>query len=73
MIIKQYPFAAVKKQKTFFDVWQWNLYKMKWVRLVSARFSDEVYANRSAERISNEIEEMLKNNQKIPEPLVDKN
>lgn len=72
--------AAVKKRRytdligggtSFcYDIWQWNVFKMKWVRVLNAcGYGDLEYAERDAREMSRETQEMLDNNRTPPEPL----
>jgi hypothetical protein len=70
-IVAQFDWAAVKKRKkdglVSYDVWQWNVYKMKWVRLANAGgFGFLRDAAKCAKELSDETEQMLHNNQTKP-------
>lgn len=53
-----------------FDVWQWNLFKMKWVRLshTACGFAYKKDADACAKRLSDEIARMLASNRAPPPP-----
>jgi len=75
-VVKQFPWAAVKKQIredgiASYDVWQWNLFKMKWVRLANTAcgFGSASDAAVSAKELSDEIDQMFKNNKNPPPSL----
>lgn len=74
-VVSQHPWTAVKQRVrdgyTSYDMWEWNVWKMKWVRLANTgcgfgRLSD---ADRCALERSNEIAAMLANNAQTPPPL----
>jgi hypothetical protein len=79
----QYRWAAVKARRIeepgedgiesydVYDVWQWNLYKMKWVRLANTAcgFSELRNAQACAKGLSDEIDQMLQANKNPPPSL----
>ena len=74
-VVAQYEWAAVKEVidglRPSYDIWEWNLYKLKWVRLTNTAcgFGAKETACSIAQRRSNEISEMLKANSSPPAPL----
>lgn len=75
-VVAQFKYAAVKRatdgeEWTSFDVWKWNVFKLKWVRMINTACGYSTLANASitAREVSDEIEDMLRNNQKPPEAL----
>lgn len=67
-----FRWAAVKRREIngdiSYDVWQWNLFKLKWVRLSQTacgfyRLSD---AKRVAKQLSDEIDRMFESNRQPP-------
>lgn len=79
VVVAQFPWAAVKQTSVdlgsgplpSFDVWQWNIHKMKWVRLsnTACGFSDLQGASAVAKEISDETQTALDNNRLPPPPL----
>lgn len=66
-VVFKAKYAAVKEvpnpARTFYDLWQWNPMKSKWVRVASGSgFGDLAVATREATNLSNEIDAMFKNN-----------
>ena len=77
MILKQYTWTAVKKNPNkhepafpYFDMYEWNPFKMKWVRISSARFGTFTLADNCAKERSLEIQQMFDNNRTAPTPMV---
>jgi hypothetical protein len=75
-IYKQYTWSAVVKKpspyfpdENLYDVYEWNIHKLKWVRLTSAQFGNEIYANDAALTISSNIQKMFDTNKEPPPPL----
>jgi hypothetical protein len=76
-VVAQFDYAAVKQaprgegQPDSFDVWQWNIFKMKWVRLANTAcgFGSLADAKPCAKEISDEIAAAILNNQHPPKPL----
>ena len=80
VVVFRARWAAVKKRSytvligggtsVCYDVWQWNVYKMKWVRVANAcGYGELANAERDALEMSRETQEMLDNNRTPPEPL----
>lgn len=74
-VVARFPWTTIKQRrphdglpaKILYDLWEWNVWKMKWVRVVSScGFWQLEYALQIAGERSNEIEQMLKNNQNHP-------
>lgn len=75
-VVARYDWACVKENKkknglVGYDVWQWNPYKLKWVRMSNhaCGFGELHYASKAAKEISDETQAMLDNNQQKPAPL----
>lgn len=79
-VVAQYDWTAVKEvtdpsrqglAATSYDVWEWNLFKTKWVRLSNSAcgFGALLSAKRCADERSKEIVEMFRKNQNPPKPL----
>lgn len=73
MIVAQFNWTAVKKSPNkhfqgeyFYDMYEWNPYKMKWVFLPSARFGDLIYADKCASARNDEIQTMFDSNKYLP-------
>ena len=77
MIEAQFNWTAIKKVRNkyypdeyVYDMYEWNLFKMKWVRLTSASgFSDFENGARCALMRSNEIQAMFDQNKNPPKPI----
>ena len=73
-VVAQFDWAAVKERETdesgiVFDIWKWNLYKMKWVRMYNGRGFDRLeMAVAGAKEVSQETENMLSSNRRAPKP-----
>lgn len=59
------------QRKTFYDVWEWNVWKLKWVRLsnTACGFGSKSAAVDCASERSDEIQAMFDSNKQIPTPL----
>jgi hypothetical protein len=78
MIFKQYTWTTVTKRpnkyfpdEMMYDVYEWNIYKLKWVKSGSSQFGNETYAIDSALIRSNEIQRMFDANTTPPIPMED--
>lgn len=74
-VVAQFDWCAVKMATVegyaSYDMWEWNTYKMKWVRLANhgSGFGSLANAERCAKERSDEIQRMLDNNKNKPHPL----
>jgi len=75
-VVKQYRWTAVKERinedgAKSYDMWEWNVWKLKWVRLTNSAcgFGQLVHAADEAKERSEEIQEMFDNNQRPPGPI----
>ena len=75
-VFKQYTWSAVVKKpnkyfpdENWYDVYEWNVYTLKWVRLTSAQFGNEIYAIDAAMTISFNTQKMFDANKEPPPPL----
>lgn len=80
--VSQFPWTAVKMRRRpiiangvpqphynySYDMWEWNVYKMKWVRLsnTACGFGEQSDADRCAKERSDEIQDMLDSNKNHP-------
>ncbi len=76
-VVLQFDWAAVKEnppngmKDISFDVWTWNVYKMKWTRMNNhgCGFGSATDAGVTAKSISDETAQMLAQNQSVPAGL----
>jgi hypothetical protein len=76
-VVLQYDWAAVKENPTHgdkyvsYDIWTWNVYKMKWTRMSNhgCGFGSAADADLAAKSISDETARMLAQNQSPPAGL----
>jgi hypothetical protein len=72
-VVKRYPWALVKlrldeENEETFDVWRWNVYKLKWVRMsnTACGYSSLADAAEVAAVVSQETATMLVRNREPP-------
>lgn len=74
-IVKRYPWALIKKRpdpaaegEWCFDIWRWNVYKLKWVRMsnTACGYSSLADAAATASIVSQETATMLVRNREPP-------
>jgi hypothetical protein len=77
MILKQYTWATVVKRpnkyfpnEMMYDVYEWDIFKLKWVQLGNSQFGNETYALDIASTHSNKIQRMFDANVTPPVSLV---
>lgn len=66
-----YGLPGIPPTITSYDMWEWNTYKMKWVRLSNhgSGFGELAVASKCAKERSDEIQAMLDNNRNHPPAL----
>ncbi len=70
-VVARYRWTAiVKNNNNLYDMYEWSLWKMKWVKIASAcHFGALKDASNAANLRSNEIDRMFRNNTSPPQPL----
>lgn len=75
VVVAQYRWAVVKERTDesgkSYDVWEWNVWKLKWVRLsnTACGYGTLAGAQPVAKERSSEIQDMFDNNQRPPVAL----
>lgn len=76
-VVKRLDWVTVKETtnqwgRPSFDIWQWNIFKMKWVRLsnTACGWSSLADSLPAARQLNSEVQDALDNNRQPPPPIV---
>jgi oligoribonuclease NrnB/cAMP/cGMP phosphodiesterase (DHH superfamily) len=73
-VVAQFRWTAIKERvledgSKSYDMWEWNVWKQKWVRLSNTACGFGQPPHDLAQQRSREIQDMFDNNQRPPEPI----